>query len=266
MKNDMIIFIKKLLLFVRGIFYRERNTPTNLYHLTIQKSGSQWVKHILSDKRFRAKSKLKKYPQHRYEWNEFHQIFPKGTFVPGLYMSYDLYEEIQKPNNYKTICIIRDPRDIVVSWYYSALKTHALIGKVAKYREALTSMDIDTGLHYGIDELSMKFMAMRTWINNKDDENMLIIKFEDLTSNPLESFFKISKWCSFDLSKRELKEILDSYTKEKMRKKDLKKRKVKSESHYRTKSSNHTMYFKEEHFKHFYNVTGNLIDVLGYER
>jgi len=51
-------------------------------------------------------------------------------------MSYDLYEEIQKPERYRTIYVQRDPRDVIVSWYWSMLETHVLMGKVGKYRKA----------------------------------------------------------------------------------------------------------------------------------
>lgn len=269
--NSKISTLKKELwksfLFLRGKFQSDKhNRLSNLYLLTMQKSGSQWIKKVLGDERLKEKTNLIVYPQHRYEWNEFKQKFPKGTFIPGLYMSYDLYEEIQKPKNYKTICIIRDPRDIVVSWYFSMLKTHKLMGKVGRYRAELTKMDIDSGLHYCIEELATKFIAMRSWINNKEDENMLIVNFEDLIENPNETFSKIFNWCSVDLDEGTIKEIIDDYSKEKMRKEDLKKREDKSESHYRSKSSKHNDYFKKNHYKHFYDVTGNLIDVLGYER
>jgi hypothetical protein len=256
-------------LFLRGFFIQvnmKNRKLKNLYFLTMQKSGSQWVRQIFNDRRLKSKTKLLEYPQHRYELNEFHQKFPIGTFVPGLYMSYDLYEEIKKPTQYKTICIIRDPRDIVISWYFSMLKTHKLMGKVGKYRSVLKEKSFDDGIHYCIDELSIKFMAMRTWINNSDDDNMIFIKFEDLVHKSKDTFTKIFMKCGINISEQEIENILNEYSKDRMRKKDLATRKDKSESHYRKKSSKHVDYFKEEHYKHFYNVTGNLIDILGYKR
>lgn len=262
-KKSIIIGILK----IRGIFYiNVSSTPENLYILTMQKSGSQWIKQVLNDRRIKKKTNLYLYPQHRYEWNEFHEKFPRGVFVPGLYMSYDLYEEIKKPTNHKTLCIMRDPRDIVVSWYFSMLKTHGLMGKVHKYRTELNNLDIDDGLHYCIDQLSIKLMAMRTWINNQHDSKIIIIKFEDLTSSPILKFEELFNFLNINFDKNELDTIISDYSKEEMRKKDLEKRKDKTSSHYREKSSSHASYFKKEHYDHFYEVTGNLVEVLGYER
>lgn len=262
-KKSLIILMLK----IRGIFYiNSSSAPDNLFILTMQKSGSQWIKRVLNDKRVKKKSNLYLYPQHRYEWNQFHEKFPRGVFVPGLYMSYDLYEEIKKPKNHKTLCIMRDPRDIVISWYFSMLKTHALMGKVGRYRKALKNMDIDEGLHYCIDELSIKFIAMRTWINNKNDKNLYIIRFEDLTKDPDEAFKKIFKYLNININESEIRKINKKYSKENMRKKDLENRQDKSDSHYRIKGSKHSDYFKERHYEHFYNVSGDLVTALGYEK
>jgi len=256
----------KFFLKIRSKFVPDNGRSiSNLYLLTMQKSGSQWIKQVLNDRYILKKSGLKLYPQHRYEWTEFHHKFPKGTFVPGLYMSYDLYEEIEKPSQYKTICVVRDPRDIVVSWYFSMLKTHGLMGKVYKYRKALKKITIDEGLHYCIDELALKFSAMRTWFNNTNDPNMLIVKFEDLVQYPTTTFSKVFEFCNIEITKGELESVLSRYTKEKMRENDLKRRTDKSDSHYRVKRSKHSDYFTEEHYNHFYKVTGNLTDVMGYE-
>lgn len=238
----------------------------NVYFATIQKAGSQYVKQVFSDSRIQKYTQLLTYPQHRYEWDEFHKRFPKGTFVPGLYMSYDLYEEIIKPNNYKTFYVMRDPRDIVVSWYYSMLKTHGIMGKVGKYRNELQKLSFDEGLHYCIDALSIKFMAMRTWKNNEEhDSNIYLCKFEQIKENTLESFKKIFDHCSVDIPENVLHSVLSDYTKEKLRQKDLAKREDKSESHYRKKSSNFREAFKKEHLEHFKKVNGNLAEFLGYE-
>lgn len=81
LRNRLWLF----LLYVRGISFKEKSSRlSNLYLLTMQKSGCQWIKQILNDKRIKAKTKLMIYWQNRYEWNEFNQKFPKGTFVPGL--------------------------------------------------------------------------------------------------------------------------------------------------------------------------------------
>ncbi|MCF8096137.1 MAG: sulfotransferase domain-containing protein [Desulfobacteraceae bacterium] len=246
---------------------RKFNPPIeNIYFATIQKSGSQYIKQVFSDKRIQYYTKLLTYPQHRYEWDEFHKKFPKGTFVPGLYMSYDLYEEIEKPKSYKTFYVMRDPRNIVVSWYYSMMKTHKLMGKVGRYRKELQKLSFKEGLHYCIDALSIKFMAMRTWKNNENDPAVLILKFEDLKENPYSEFLRIFEHCGINIPHEVLKSVLSDYTKDKMREKDLANRVDITESHYRKTESKHQEVFEADHYKHFYQVTGNLVEILGYEK
>ena len=217
----------------------------------------------MSDPRLVRFTGLWTYPQHRYEWDEFRKRFPKGTFVPGLYMSYDLYEEIDKPERYRTIYIARDPRDIVVSWYRSMKSSHVLMGKVGKYRTELELMSVDAGLHNCIDALALKFAAIRTWYKNSD-ELVKIVKFEALRDNPHEAFMTILDWCELDVPGEVVVSVLDDYTKAKMRERDLRRRHEGEESHYRLGGSDHRTSFPVEHYRHFERVAGDLVDVMGY--
>lgn len=237
----------------------------NIYFATIQKAGSQWISAVFSDHRIQKYTNLTTYPQHRYEWDQFHKTFPMYTFVPGLYMSYDLYEEITKSENYKTFYVTRDPRDIVVSWYYSMLESHVPMGKVLKYREILKKLNYDDGIEYCIKTLASKFAGMRTWFYNHDD-NVYICKFENITKYPDEEFQKIFEHCEIDIPKNILKQVLNDYKKEKMRKKDIIQRNFDKTSHYRKKGSTHITAFKDKHYELFYNINGDLLKTLGYEK
>lgn len=235
----------------------------NIYFATIQKAGSQWIKAIFHDNRIKKYTGLSTYPQHRYEWDDFHKNFPLKTFVPGLYMSYDLYEEIEKPNNYKTFYVMRDPRDIVVSWYYSMLESHSLMGKVGKYRNHLQRLNHDKGIEYCIKALAFKFAGMRTWMYS-EDKDVYICKFEDLILGPYDQFQKIFNHCQITIPPVVLQEVLNDYEKEKMRNQDIQKRKNNKISHYRKLSSSHEKEFQKHHYELFYQINGNLLETLGY--
>ena len=233
---------------------------------TVQKTGSQWFKSVLSDARIQAKTGLLTYPQRRYEYTEFKRCFPIGCFVPGLYMSYDLYEEIEKPESYKTFYVIRDPRDIIVSWYWSMKDTHSLMGKVGKFREALNSRDFKDGLHYCIDAFHMKLACMRSWALNFGDPNVLPVYFEDIVTRPQAVIQDILNFAGVEADAMEIAAVTQDYTKSKMRERDLQKRVQGSESHYRSKASRHTDAFEQDHYDHFYRSTGDLVEILGYEK
>ena len=59
-------------------------------------------------------------------------------------------------------------------------------------------------------------------------------------------------------------EILEDYSKENMRKRDLARRKYKSESHYRIQSSNWKDVFTSRHEELFNAINGDLLKVLNY--
>jgi endonuclease III-like uncharacterized protein len=87
--KDMYGITKKSYSKIRGSFQnliRKENSTQNIYHASIQKTASQWIKAIFNDQRIKKHTNLFTYPQHRYEWDDFHKKFPKYTFVSGLYI------------------------------------------------------------------------------------------------------------------------------------------------------------------------------------
>lgn len=248
----------------RGSFFHKPQVQ-NLYLASVQKTGSQWLSAVLSDPEINSLTSLKPYPQRRYEYDEFKRTFPRGVYVPGLYISYDLYEEIIKPTSYRTVYVMRDPRDIVVSWYWSMKETHTIMGKVSKYRAALNELNFDEGLHYCIDAFNMKFACMRSWANNLSDPNVLPVRLEASRSDPVGFVQIILRHIDINCDRILLSRILENYTIQKMRAKDLEKRSAGEESHYRRTPSSHREVFSLKHQQHFREVNGNLLEVLGYE-
>lgn len=265
--------IKYWLRYNKFRFFAKKSHLDNLYLATIQKAGSQWLKAVFSDPRIKVYTGLTEYPQHHYDGHEFHVTFPRYTFIPGFYIAYSQYKLfLKKPENYRTLFIARDPRNIVVSWYNSTLTTHAEIPEVKVQREQLKQMTQEEGIAHGIKILANKFAELRTWYELAEDEdpNVMFIRFEDITKEPFSYFQRIFKFFGIAIPDEELKAILEDYSKENMRKRDLERRAQKedmsNQSHYRKKGSNHKQVFTEEHYKLFYGVTGDLVDVLGYER
>lgn len=244
-------------------FYR-LHPLENVYHGTVQKAGSQWVKKIFSDPRISKISGLKTFPQHRYDVNEFKNVFPKFSFVPGLYLPYYQYQEIKKPRNYKSFYVLRDPRNIVVSWYYSMLKSHGIMGNVLMHRNRLKELSFDDGIFYCINYLSPRFAGMRTWVDAKDSD-VLILKFEELIENPQAMFSNLFEHLGIDINSELLLQVLESHSKDNMRAQSIKNRGSEDKSHYRKSGSNFNNELNESQLAYFNEVNGNLLEVLGYE-
>lgn len=267
--QDLRKLRRKTYLWLRGCLKSSHpNRPINIYHAAVQKTGSQWLKAILSDPIVTNETGLLTYPQHRYEFSEFHRRFPRLTFVPGLYMSYELYEEIDKPAQYRTIYVLRDPRDIIVSWYHSMLKTHVLMGKVGKYRERLQQLHYEDGVSFCIDALQIRFAHQRSWaFNSGDDPKVLVVKYEDLVEHSVAEFSRLFAHCAVNLDRAAIHRLVEKHSFHNMRRRDMESQRGRGESHYRAgKSGGWRQALSDRHLAKFYAATGDLVEVLGYAR
>ncbi len=83
--------------------------------------------------------------------------------------------------------IVRDPRDIVVSAYFSHLHSHSTDGwkELVAHRERLAAMDKDDGLAEEIRFRARSFGHMTSWDYQQPD--VLEIRFEDVSASSYET-------------------------------------------------------------------------------
>ena len=77
--------------------------------------------------------------------------------------------------------VIRDPRDITVSAYYSHLSTHGLYPEIAEHRKKLQGLSKNEGLFAEMDFSAAEFRELEIW--DYDQPNVMEIKMEDLTKD-----------------------------------------------------------------------------------
>jgi len=87
--------------------------------------------------------------------------------------------------------VIRDPRDIIVSAYFSHRNSHPVDGlpHYAKHRAALLELPKDEGLLLEMEFSAQCLHDIRSWDYNQDA--VLELKMEDLTARPYEGFLEI---------------------------------------------------------------------------
>ena len=247
----------------------------NIYHCCAHKTGSQWIKAILSDEIVLKKTgmTLYTYQEHlltkgdprKLTGRVFKHSFPKKCIVSPLYMDYNSYDSIPKPGQYKTFCIIRDPRDIIVSWYFSVKYSHPLMGKIPQHRKILHQCTINQGLIYCIEYLKDfgLFESLKSWINLPvNTHHVRIFRFEDIVNidRQLTVITELFSHCQISLDTYETGSLLDKYHFQQMQKK-----KNCSLSHYRKGApGNWKGYFDEKVTAAFENLAGNLINELEY--
>ena len=98
--------------------------------------------------------------------------------------------------------LIRDPRDIVVSAYFShhySHKTTSSYSWVADVRNELEKMpSIEEGLLYELEILEQQFADMGNW--NYSNPNVLEVRFEDFVASPFNQFKRILNFCGIQVT------------------------------------------------------------------
>jgi len=86
--------------------------------------------------------------------------------------------------------IIRDPRDIVVSAYFSHLHSHATDNwpELSAYRAELQKLSKDDGLLLEMEFLRREFKQLYEW--DYAQENVLELKMEDVVANPYDQIVR----------------------------------------------------------------------------
>jgi len=256
----------------------KRSHLVNIFHCSTHKSGSQWIKAIFNDDIVFTYSGLEQYTYSDYLPNKidgrkitervFDHPFPKNKIVSPLYITYDSYTKIPKVGHYKTIYITRDPRDLLVSYYFSMKFSHTTRGKVIARREKLIEMDLTDGLiscmHMLIDNGT--FDVQRSWIQANDDTVMLV-RYEDLIGKHSMNFFRsIFNHCEINLPENTLIKLIEKYRFQTMSSGRTPGQENQM-SHYRKGiTGDWKNYFPVRVKDTFKEKTGDLLIILGYEK
>jgi len=263
-------FIKRNLVGLESYFKKagswKKEKPVNIYHASIQRTGSQWIRKIFSDARIKSSTNMMVFPQHEYDIHQHRLAFPKYSIIPGLYVRYEQYQRIQKPSKHKTVYIIRDPRNVVLSWYKAMVKKHRPTNEsVQYYRNLFDGLSKQKGLIAAIKAYRIKLEFMRDWVlNSKDDGDLKIFKFEKFTDDPKSFLSSLMAHCNLDVPKKTIKKVVSDYSKSKLRKRSDYASSASS-GDYSRKKTDWRNEFNEEVLDYFREITGSLVEQLGYE-
>ena len=255
----------------------EAQSPSdNVFHCCLHKTGSQWIRRIMKDYRVYRYSGLE---AHHYQSSmpgghdprpvnarTFDEPFPARTIVTPLYIDYPGYRAIPKPDSSRAFFMTRDPRDIVVSWYFSSKLSHRLMGDLHDVRGSLSDLDEVEGLEYSIRHLDGfgLFEAQRSWIESESDTDAMVVRFEDLAgADSVAHFRKLFDHCRIALPDSVLEEVLDAYSFERLsgRAKGVEDVNTHFRKGIQGDWRNH---FVPEVEAVFEKVTGDLVHSLGY--
>jgi hypothetical protein len=91
--------------------------------------------------------------------------------------------------------VVRDPRDVAVSAYFSHLHSHRVDAEwpeLAGRRERLGALSVADGLMVELEALAWQFGTMRDW--EYGDQRILELRMEDVTAHPYEEFLRVFRF------------------------------------------------------------------------
>ena len=188
----------------------------NVYHCSVPKTASTWLKRIFIDARAIAHSGLFPFQA---EFINKSATIPLKSIVTGTFaINYNSFQKLEKPKEYRAFFVMRDPRDIVISAYFSNRYSHKLMDHIAETRKILESQSLEEGILYTIETLRDVFTILRSWVNGaRDNPNILILRYEDITGEfAFQSFQKLFNHCDIKISDDLISEILEDYSFENM--------------------------------------------------
>jgi Sulfotransferase domain len=165
--------------------------PQILGYFGHHKCGTQWVKAILQDIAHALTLTCVVYNNPRQFGGDLQKAIADQGVRFFLYVNAE-QRYVASLIRYRGFHMVRDPRDIAVSAYYSHLYSHP-IGtwwpELVRYRDELQELDHDAGLMRELEELAPQFHNMSCW--NYANPNILEVRMEHVTHDPLGWFERI---------------------------------------------------------------------------
>ncbi|MFC7533902.1 sulfotransferase domain-containing protein [Actinoplanes sp. GCM10030250] len=241
----------------------ERCEYTNIYHCAVRKTASQWIKELFSDPIVYKHSGLLTYDPRFYNWSH-PRVCPPQRVALSLFFPRKRFDKIEKPEKHRAFFVYRDPRDLLVSSYFSTRNSHAPMGDVLEVRKVLLEKPKKEGMIYLVEHLTKKgtFKAIRSWAAAPESENIRLFRYEDLTGeHQTEQVDRLMRHCGIIIPPPELETLLSKYSFSKMND----RKSAGSISHYRKgEPGDWKNHFDDDIAEAFDNSTGNLIELLGY--
>ena len=125
---------------------------------------------------------------------------------PRLYKSHLRYNDLPtqvQDKNAKVVHIIRDPRDVAVSYYYF-YKSLEELGNYTSTWDEYFRMFISGHVVFG-----SWFEYVGNWWAQRHNSNILFLRYEKMLEDPFSNIEKIAQFCEFELGSDQIQGIVD---------------------------------------------------------
>lgn len=241
----------------------ERSGFENIYHCAVRKTASQWLKALFSDPVVYRHCGLLTYDPRYYGW-QHPQRMPSNRIALSLFFPRQRFDTMPKPERHRAFFVLRDPRDMLVSSYFSTRNSHAPMGDIPRLRKVLRDKPKKEGMLHLIDDFAAKnrFKAVRSWVTAPDTDTVKIFRYEDLTGpSQRDEIDRLMRHCGIHLPAASLEALLSRYSFSNM---DARQR-AGATSHYRHgEPGDWRNHFDDDLHEAFRQASGDLVERLGY--
>jgi lipopolysaccharide transport system ATP-binding protein len=178
----------------------------SIFHITHWKAGSQWVRAVLED--VAPDRIVQPLPDQRHDFNS--PIVPGGIYTPVYASEQQFRAAVPVTINQRTFVVVRDPRDTLVSWYYSLRYSHGEdYAPVGPARRLLQEVDLVDGLTILLrGELADAVNIQMTWLQ----AGATMFRYEDLLADELAGFRRIMDFCQIEIDDDSLLRVVQRHS------------------------------------------------------
>ncbi|GAB1309299.1 sulfotransferase domain-containing protein [Urechidicola sp. KH5] len=233
----MFKLIKKFKLNYNKKVEKRKFYKDDIFIVSYPKSGNTWMRfllaNLLTDEEVNFHSAVKYIPDF-----EAHYDAVNSMSRPRLLKSHSLYNE----NFSKVIYIIRDPRDVYVS-YFHYLKKHL----------ELSESDFKTFVRNQELHPSRWQVHVSSWLDDSRD-NILLIKYEDMLINTFKELKKVVQFIGWNKSDSELKLAIEKSSFDSMSKIEDEKGRPFINNEAKRKSTKFVRSGKQGDWKNYFDI------------
>ena len=252
---------------------RKSKQTTNIYHCCFQKTATQWFRMLFSDRIFLDKTGYPLYTpgenfitEERAVLQELNHI-PRGVIVSPLYITAKNFAAYADNTDYRAFYITRDPRDVIISSYFSLRYSHAKSNSyIETRRKELAELSEPDGIMKTIRELARFISEIMLQWKQAESDRVRIFAFEDVFGPRQEAVLAdILHHCRLPLAEGDIRALTQKYAFDRIsgRKQGEEDRK----NHYRKGiSGDWQNYFSPEHRLICKQLAGEFLVGLGYEK
>jgi hypothetical protein len=140
---------------------------------------------------------------------EYKKLFSKNAFRAGgfIYGPMRHYQPIPSIDQYKILLILRDPRDVLVSHYYSAKYSHEIsTTKMRNKRKKAKNQNIDEFVLDRVDEFINIYDQYKNNILHL--KGVMFVRYEDMISNPKDFIIKLYEILNINIDNEYINQIV----------------------------------------------------------